>query len=128
MKNFRLIVTMMAFFAVLTLSASAQTKEVNDAATVAGNATKTWHSNYVDSDNDGVCDNYSTNHKDGHGVNFVDSDNDGVCDNHATHQHRGHGKGHGHNHKNGHGYGYGNGHGHGHGDGHGYFHRHGNDE
>ena len=34
-------------------------------------------SNYVDSDGDGVCDNFGS----GRGKYFVDSDGDGVCDN-----------------------------------------------
>ena len=34
--------------------------------------------NYVDSDGDGVCDNWASRYCTG---NFVDADNDGICDN-----------------------------------------------
>lgn len=68
--------------------------------------------NYVDADNDGVCDNWQNG---GYGGNYVDADNNGVCDNW---QNGGYGGG------NGNGYcgGYGNGGGYGgghHGGGHG---------
>lgn len=38
--------------------------------------------NFVDADQNGVCDNYGTYC--GNGVNYVDEDGDGVCDNYET--------------------------------------------
>lgn len=35
---------------------------------------------YVDADNDGICDHYST----GCGRNFVDANGDGICDHYGT--------------------------------------------
>lgn len=37
--------------------------------------------NYVDSNNDGICDNKEINANVSTGNNYVDSNNDGVCDN-----------------------------------------------
>ncbi len=37
--------------------------------------------NYVDANSDGVCDNYGTM---GNGVNYVDANGDGICDNYGT--------------------------------------------
>lgn len=37
--------------------------------------------NYVDTNGDGVCDNYGTM---GNGANYVDADGDGVCDNYGN--------------------------------------------
>lgn len=41
---------------------------------------------FVDADNDGICDNYSYNSskRKGRGRFYVDSDGDGICDNAAT--------------------------------------------
>ncbi len=49
--------------------------------------------NFVDADNDGVCDNREERPCGNRGDGFVDADNDGVCDNREN---RGHGKGHAH--------------------------------
>lgn len=37
-----------------------------------------YSSNYVDIDNDGICDNYGTN------KNYIDTNNDGICDNYTN--------------------------------------------
>ena len=53
--------------------------------------------NYVDEDNDGVCDNYDPSRttgrgmgvaRNGRGRNFVDADGAGICDNLGTGQGR----------------------------------------
>ena len=36
---------------------------------------------FVDSNKDGVCDNYQARMKNGHGPNFVDKNGDGICEN-----------------------------------------------
>ena len=48
--------------------------------------------NFVDANNDGVCDNYSEAGCQMQGANFVDADDDGVCDNYGQMQ-RGCGRG-----------------------------------
>jgi len=58
-----------------------------------GQGNSTQGANFVDTNNDGVCDNHSTEQGNGRrhgngtqGANFVDANNDGVCDNHAAGQ------------------------------------------
>ena len=49
---------------------------------------------YVDSNSDGICDNWGTSHHGGHGAcsgSFVDENGDGVCDNCDTSHCGGHG-------------------------------------
>ncbi|MCX6250900.1 MAG: hypothetical protein NTX61_09115 [Bacteroidetes bacterium] len=77
---------------------------------------------FIDTNNDGVCDNYQARMKNGRGVNFVDKNGDGICDNR---QNAGQGKGN----PNGCGMGYQHRHGRGQGNccggGYGYQNRHG---
>lgn len=47
-------------------------------------APKTQQGNFVDADNDGVCDNWQSRPEGGRKQNFVDANNDGVCDNAST--------------------------------------------
>ncbi|MFH0896140.1 MAG: hypothetical protein V2A54_17035 [Bacteroidota bacterium] len=103
-------VVLMALFAgIFAISANAQEQKTKTEAApaVTGTVTPGWH--YVDTNKDGVCDNWTAHHTGSatQGKNYVDANKDGVCDNHSK------------NHKNGNGYGYrrgnGNGHGHRHG-------------
>ena len=80
----------------------------SDAGATVGAAIATVRGEYVDLDNDGVCDNYGTgNGTGGQGscAGYVDADNDGVCDNYGAGYGCGNGQG------NGNGYGPGNGNG-----------------
>ena len=66
----------------------------------AGALQKGSGQNFVDADNDGICDNYAVGQATGQetgqetasslnrGQNYVDEDNDGVCDNLGTGQGR----------------------------------------
>ena len=84
----------------------------SDAAATVGAAIATVRGEYVDRDNDGVCDNYA----DGQAgcTGYIDADNDGVCDNYGTGAHHGCGAGNGTGTGNGGGSGYGAGTGGGH--------------
>ncbi|WP_366457856.1 hypothetical protein [Eggerthella hominis] len=84
----------------------------SDAAATVGAAIATVRGEYVDRDNDGVCDNYA----DGQAgcTGYIDADNDGVCDNYGTGAHHGCGAGNGTGTGNGGGSGYGAGNGGGH--------------
>ena len=80
----------------------------SDAGATVGAAIATVRGEYVDLDNDGVCDNYGTgNGTGGQGscAGYVDADGDGVCDNYGAGYGCGNGQG------NGNGYGPGNGNG-----------------
>lgn len=84
----------------------------SDAAATVGAAIATVRGEYVDRDNDGVCDNYA----DGQAgcTGYIDADNNGVCDNYGTGAHHGCGAGNGTDTGNGGGSGYGAGNGGGH--------------
>lgn len=80
----------------------------SDAGATVGAAIATVRGEYVDLDNDGVCDNYGTgNGTGGQGscAGYVDADGDGICDNYGNGYGCGNGQG------NGNGYGPGNGNG-----------------
>ena len=75
----------------------------SDAGATVGAAIATVRGEYVDLDNDGVCDNYGTGNGtggqgngngygpgNGNGAGYVDADNDGVCDNYGAGNGRGH--------------------------------------
>lgn len=55
--------------------------------------------NFVDKNNDGVCDNRGSGRFQGRGPNFVDANNDGICDHRQDHT----GRGQGYRHRNGQG-------------------------
>lgn len=84
----------------------------SDAAATVGAAIATVRGEYVDRDNDGVCDNYA----DGQAgcTGYIDADNNGVCDNYGMGAHHGCGAGNGTGTGNGGGSGYGSGNGGGH--------------
>lgn len=48
---------------------------------------------FVDSNNDGICDNYATRPANGRGQRFVDTNNDGQCDNVRQNNRKGRGQG-----------------------------------
>ncbi len=53
--------------------------------------------NFIDKNNDGVCDNRGTNQGVKKGKNFIDKNNDGICDNKdksCKHHHGKKGRGH----------------------------------
>lgn len=83
------------------------------------NVDGTCGANYVDADQDGVCDAYELGQIQGlgtgDGIGFVDDDGDGVCDNAGMGQGRGTGSGAGQGLGAGGGMGYGAGQGHGNG-------------
>ena len=87
-----------------------------------GKANTAARGNFVDKNNDGICDNYQARVNSGRGANFVDKNGDGVCDNRGNF-----GKGRGNSNGCGKGYQHRNGQGRGNccGRGNGYQHRHG---
>ncbi len=87
MKNLMMILAIVALTVTFSSTTFAQGGK--------GNA-KALKTNWVDLDNDGVCDNYTGTAKMNKGAvrpNFVDADGDGVCDNNTgTPKGKGHGK------------------------------------
>ena len=81
----------------------------SDAGATVGAAIATVRGEYVDLDNDGVCDNYGTgNGTGGQGScpGYADADGNGVCDNYANGCGNGRGSGYGCGNGNGGGAGY----------------------
>ena len=81
----------------------------SDAGATVGAAIATVRGEYVDLDNDGVCDNYgSDNCANGQGScpGYADADGNGVCDNYANGCGNGRGSGYGCGNGNGGGAGY----------------------
>ena len=127
MKALKKITVLFAIMSTVAYQGSAQSGSTN---TTEKNSLNTQSStnaapgNFVDNNKDGVCDNYQSRIKNGHGANFVDKNGDGICDNR---QNAGQGRGN----PNGCGMGYQHRHGQGKGNccggGYGYQHRHGHE-
>jgi hypothetical protein len=56
--------------------------------------------NFIDENNNGVCDRFENAKPLGKGPNFIDSDKNGICDNREK-GNRGNGRGYGYQHRNG---------------------------
>ncbi len=127
MKTLKRITVLMAIMSFIAFQAFSQNASTTDTPKVSKNAQATANATpgkFVDSNKDGICDNYQTRMKNGRGANFVDKNEDGICDNrHNTGQGKGNpnGCGMGYQHRNGQGkgnccgYGCGNQHRHGRG-------------
>lgn len=105
MKKLFLII---AIFIGISVAANAQSttsvkseKVKSEALTTKKAETTNVRGNFVDKDNDGVCDNYQMRGKNKDCPNFVDANNDGICDNYKAKGNccgNGGCKGHNHNH------------------------------
>ena len=100
-------------FAQNTSSTSEQKKETS---------TVTSQGNFIDKNNNGICDNFEARNGQGRGSGFTDKDGDGICDHRqdvnkgkGTRDCPGKGKGYGYRHGMGKGYCCGQGHQHRHG-------------
>jgi len=79
MKNFGKLCLAVAGAMMLTLQVNAQNAAASNQT--AQNAAKTTSRNFVDKDNNGICDNFGARAGNSQGRNFVDKNNDGICDN-----------------------------------------------
>ena len=118
MKKLIFLTVVLFAFTLISNNLLAQTQEKIDKVTVKTEQTKVTPSQFVDKNNNGVCDNRETKMKTGKGVNFVDKNGDGICDNKGTNCKRGGkgngnccGKGNGNGFQHRHGCGQGNGNG-----------------
>jgi hypothetical protein len=66
------------------IQANAQSNATTGQPAQKQNAVNSTGRNYVDKDNNGVCDNLGTKSGSGRGANFVDKNGDGICDNRAN--------------------------------------------
>ncbi|HNX42870.1 MAG TPA: hypothetical protein PLJ84_00400 [Bacteroidales bacterium] len=90
MKNTVRLFAAMALTAFFITGLQAQTTSADQAKT-RQKSTAINRPAFVDKNNDGVCDNYSSGRYQGRGANFVDKNNDGVCDNYGSGRYQGRG-------------------------------------
>jgi len=76
------------FMAVSAISINAQNNQArqsqNSSDTTANNCTNGHGQNFVDNNNDGICDNFQSGITAGHGHGFTDANNNGICDHHEN--------------------------------------------
>ncbi|MEI8049255.1 MAG: hypothetical protein WCI92_17875 [Bacteroidota bacterium] len=84
MKNIGKLILATAILVIFTVQSNAQSNIAANQIDQKQTVTNSTGKNYVDKDNNGVCDNIGTRSGNGRGPNFVDKNNDGICDNRAT--------------------------------------------
>ncbi len=83
MKNIGKLILATAIMMIFTVQANAQSNAAANQSAQKQTAVNSTGRNYVDKDNNGVCDNVGTRPGNGRGANFVDKNGDGICDNRA---------------------------------------------
>jgi len=103
---------MTTFIIVLIASAISAQNNASTKGTKAPSSTNAANrGQFVDNNNNGICDNFEARGQSGKGANFVDKNGDGVCDNRGIvvkGNGRGNGCGQGYQHRHGQGKGQGN--------------------
>ena len=94
MKKIILLAVVLFAFTLTSNNLLAQIQENTKKVTVNTEQTTVTPGQFVDKNNNGICDNRENKLKTGKGANFVDKNGDGVCDNKGTNCKRG-GKGNG---------------------------------
>jgi len=108
MKNSGKLILAIVIILTFAFQSNAQSTKATNQSTQKQTEVNSTPGNYVDKDNNGVCDNLGTRSGKGRGPNFVDKDGDGICDHRASV-----GKNSGNKCRNGQGYQYRNGRGQG---------------
>lgn len=84
MKNIGKLFLATAITMIFAVRANAQSSTTTDQVAQKQTAVNATDGNYVDKDNNGVCDNIGNRSGNGRGANFVDKNGDGICDNRST--------------------------------------------
>jgi len=113
MKNIGKLILATATLMIFALQSNAQNANSANQQAQKQKAVNSASGNFVDKDNNGVCDNFESRSGGGRGPNFVDKNNDGICDNRANVDKKSgntcrHGQGNRHRHGQGRGQGCGN--------------------
>jgi hypothetical protein len=114
MKNIGKLILATAIMMIFAIQSNAQNTNSANQPAKKQNTVSSASGNFIDKDNNGVCDNFESRSGKGYGANFVDKNGDGICDNRANV-----GKKSGNNCRNGQGYQNRHGQGQGHGQGRG---------
>ena len=109
LRNITALFAIMSFMAYQGFSQNVSTNTTQKNFQVTQTSTKAAPGKFVDNNKDGVCDNYQSRMKNGHGANFVDKNGDSICDNRPnTDQGKGNFNGCGMSNHHRHGHGQGN--------------------
>jgi len=84
MKNIGKLFLATALTMIFAVQANAQSNATANQPAQKQAAVNSTGRNFVDKDNNGVCDNLGTRSGSGRGANFVDKNGDGICDNRAN--------------------------------------------
>jgi hypothetical protein len=84
MKNIGKLFMAIAITMFFAVQANAQNTAGTNQSTKKQTAGNSTYGNFVDKDNNGVCDNFGTRAGKGRSANFIDKNNDGICDNRAN--------------------------------------------
>ncbi len=84
MKNIGKLILATAVLILFAVQSNAQNTSSTNQPAQKQNDVNSAPGNFVDKDNNGVCDNFEARATNGHGRNYVDKDGDGICDNHAN--------------------------------------------
>ena len=84
MKNIGKLILAAAVSLIFAIQSNAQNNNPANQPAQKQNAVNSASGNFVDKDNNGVCDNFESRSGNGRGTNFVDKNNDGICDNRAN--------------------------------------------
>jgi len=84
LKGIALLLAIMAFMAFQGFSQKGSPNAAKKNLPNSQITADTVPGKFIDTNNDGVCDNYQPRMKNIHGANFVDKNWDGICDNRGT--------------------------------------------
>jgi hypothetical protein len=84
MKNIGKLIPATAIMLIFAFQLNAQNTSSANQPAQKQNTVNPAPGNFVDKDNNGVCDNFESRQGNGRGANFIDKNNDGICDNRAN--------------------------------------------
>jgi hypothetical protein len=84
MKSIEKLFLATAILIIFTLQAQAQTSKSSATTSDVQKTEATTPGNFIDKDNNGICDNFESRSGKGRGAKFVDKNDDGICDNRAA--------------------------------------------
>jgi hypothetical protein len=84
MKHIGKLILATAIIMIFALQSNAQNANPADQPSQKQNTVNSASGNFVDKDNNGICDNFESRSGTGHGANFVDKNGDGICDKRAN--------------------------------------------
>ena len=83
MKNIGKLILAMAVVMIFAIQSNAQNTNSANQPAQKQSSVNSASGNFVDKNNNGVCDNFESRSGNGHSANFVDKNGDGICDNRA---------------------------------------------